>query len=217
MSEKVVDEIQAGQIQDAVEALTEAGEAIEEAKEALEGAENPECSEKSEKAKKEKEYVSPEEKKIHQSEGTKKSWEDPGVAAARKIRRGCIVTPPDGVGTVLRFASVWAAFQYYASENQINLGNVSKAISFRRELRMEDGKEMALEVEGVGSFMFKDCPIPVIEKPKKEKAVKPKEGEEGFVPAEKKAKKPKKAKQTPEKPNEIPVDAEPMNVEAKWD
>lgn len=151
------------------------------------------------------------QKKERQAEGTRNSWKNPEVAEKRKKRRACVVTNPNG--EQLRFDSVWQAWQHYGLS-----GGAGKCILFRRELRAEEGKELILEDDKAtipGKYTFIDTPfLRVFEKDADKKPkVKKQPGEEGFLPKKSR----KKKDVAPVAENEVPEDAEPVDVEASFE
>ena len=141
-----------------------------------------------------------------QSAGTANSWKNADVRAARMIRRGVLVTKPDG--SSVTFGSVAKAF--------VELGlPISKHYALRKDLREIEGQQIDFEYpEGV-RYTFQDVAIP--EKPAKPaNPAKLKEGDEGYVAPALKAKKAKKEKVAPAA-NVVPEDAAPIDVEASFD
>ena len=144
-----------------------------------------------------------------QSAGTAKSWENQDVRAARMIRRGVLVTKPDG--SSVSFGSVAKAF--------VELGlPLSKHYSLRKDLREIEGQQIDFEYpEGV-RYTFQDVAVSdkPAKAPKETKPAKLKEGDEGYVVPAPKAKKAKKEKVAPTA-NLVPEDAAPIDVEPSFD
>lgn len=154
------------------------------------------------------ERVPEEVKRANQAEGTRKSWENEEIRAKRTVRRACTVSVNGG--EPVYFSSVATAFQHF----KLPIGDHYK---MRANLRADEGCSITYSyvppvgVEGIegGDFVFTDCEVKRVEKPKKEK--KPK-AEGDATPKAKKPRK-KKAEATPveEKPTET------VDVEAVFD
>jgi hypothetical protein len=132
----------------------------------------PEITHSDPEYQKQKEELKADREKLQakMSEGVKKSWDVPEIAAARKLRRSCMVTYNDPAGNEVRmpFDSVLKAFEHFGLQR-------SKHYKLRKELRTISAETGILYEENGKKYFFQDMDpvmVPKEEKPEVKKRQK---------------------------------------------